>query len=306
MSLVFTLIQQHPVLVAVTTIIVLFVLNKLASMDQPKPSTQKKPKKPKKKKQVVNGTKTVKLSEVRKHNRIDDLWIVVDNKVYDVTEYIDVHPGGEVIARNAGSDATKGFHGIQHPSRVYEVIEEFYVGDLADEDKFKELKWDEVKTHNTESDLWIVVNDKVLNVTEWAQRHPGGSEVLLKKGGQDVTQEFFDGHPKSVHKMIHDYMIGYVYTGDELNDRSLRDQKRRIRRAKYTKEEVAKHNKANDCWIIINHHIYDVTGFVDEHPGGESIMNNAGGDSTLGFNGDQHDETARAMLKQFYVGDLLE
>ncbi len=31
--------------------------------------------------------------------------------------------------------------------------------------------------------------------------------------------------------------------------------------------------------------VYDVTSFVEEHPGGEAIMNNAGADSTEGFFG---------------------
>lgn len=35
----------------------------------------------------------------------------------------------------------------------------------------------------------------------------------------------------------------------------------------YTKEEVEKHNKREDCWIIVDGGVYDVTNYVDEHPG---------------------------------------
>ena len=31
--------------------------------------------------------------------------------------------------------------------------------------------------------------------------------------------------------------------------------------------------------------VYDVTAYVEEHPGGDDILNNAGGDSTEGFFG---------------------
>ncbi len=33
-------------------------------------------------------------SEVAKHKKEGDVWIVLDNQVYDVTEYIQRHPGG--------------------------------------------------------------------------------------------------------------------------------------------------------------------------------------------------------------------
>lgn len=37
----------------------------------------------------------------------------------------------------------------------------------------------------------------------------------------------------------------------------------------FTKEEVGKHNTAEDCWIIVHNKVYDVTKFLSEHPGGK-------------------------------------
>jgi hypothetical protein len=34
--------------------------------------------------------------------------------------------------------------------------------------------------------------------------------------------------------------------------------------------------KQSDCWIVIKGKVYDVTSYVEEHPGGESILKNAG------------------------------
>lgn len=75
--------------------------------------------------------------EVAKHNKPDDAWIIVqdqrtkDWKVYDVTEYVDEHPGGDSILKNVGGDATEGFLGPQHPATVFVMVEEYLIGKLA-------------------------------------------------------------------------------------------------------------------------------------------------------------------------------
>ncbi|ORY98452.1 FAD binding domain-domain-containing protein [Syncephalastrum racemosum] len=53
----------------------------------------------------------------------------------------------------------------------------------------------------------------------------------------------------------------------------------------YSLDEVAKHNKADDCWVVVNGQVLNVTDFLDEHPGGKkAIMIYAGRDATEEFN----------------------
>ncbi|XP_028781102.1 cytochrome B5-like protein [Neltuma alba] len=76
------------------------------------------------------GSKTYRKAEVSLHNKRTDCWIIIKNKVYDVTSYVEEHPGGDAILTHAGDDSTEGFYGPQHATRVFDMIEDFYIGDL--------------------------------------------------------------------------------------------------------------------------------------------------------------------------------
>ncbi|KAG7588138.1 Cytochrome b5-like heme/steroid binding domain [Arabidopsis suecica] len=79
-----------------------------------------------------------------------------------------------------------------------------------------------------------------------------------------------------------------------------------VRPKSYSKSEIAEHNKRNDCWVIIKDRVYDVTSYVEEHPGGDAILDHAGDDSTDGFFGPQHATRVFDMIEDFYIGELLK
>ncbi|KAF1592194.1 UNVERIFIED_CONTAM: Cytochrome b5, partial [Eudyptes robustus] len=73
----------------------------------------------------------------------------------------------------------------------------------------------------------------------------------------------------------------------------------------YRLEEVQKHNSSQSTWIILHHRIYDVTKFLDEHPGGEEVLREqAGGDATENFEDVGHSTDARTLSETFIVGEL--
>uniref|UniRef100_A0A7S4AY52 Cytochrome b5 heme-binding domain-containing protein n=1 Tax=Chrysotila carterae TaxID=13221 RepID=A0A7S4AY52_CHRCT len=76
----------------------------------------------------------------------------------------------------------------------------------------------------------------------------------------------------------------------------------RGRRSKYfSREEVALHNKPNDCWLIAHGRVYDVTSILATHPAGmKSIMRHAGTDSTTDF--DFHSANGRKLWAPLLVG----
>ncbi|VFQ63043.1 unnamed protein product [Cuscuta campestris] len=69
-------------------------------------------------------------SEVALHNKRSDCWIIIKDKVFDVTSYVEEHPGGDAILAHAGDDSTEGFYGPQHATRVFEMIDDFCIGEL--------------------------------------------------------------------------------------------------------------------------------------------------------------------------------
>uniref|UniRef100_A0A1D5NYX6 Cytochrome b5 n=2 Tax=Phasianinae TaxID=9072 RepID=A0A1D5NYX6_CHICK len=73
----------------------------------------------------------------------------------------------------------------------------------------------------------------------------------------------------------------------------------------YRLEEVQKHNNSQSTWIIVHHRIYDITKFLDEHPGGEEVLREqAGGDATENFEDVGHSTDARALSETFIIGEL--
>ncbi|ETS78726.1 hypothetical protein PFICI_08579 [Pestalotiopsis fici W106-1] len=60
------------------------------------------------------------LSDVEQHASKKSCWVIIDNVVYDVTDFLASHPGGSgIILRYAGKDATEAFAQI-HPSDTIE------------------------------------------------------------------------------------------------------------------------------------------------------------------------------------------
>ncbi|KAI9004888.1 cytochrome b5-like heme/steroid binding domain-containing protein [Phycomyces nitens] len=73
----------------------------------------------------------------------------------------------------------------------------------------------------------------------------------------------------------------------------------------FTYEEVSTHNTRDDLYMIINNKVYDITKFVDEHPGGEEVLVDEGAkDATASFNDIGHSPEASEMLEKYYIGDV--
>lgn len=74
----------------------------------------------------------------------------------------------------------------------------------------------------------------------------------------------------------------------------------------YTLAQVAAHATSQSCWSVINGEVYDLTGWIGQHPGGQSaIVRLCGKDGSADFN-DQHGGQRRPAneLAGFLIGSL--
>ena len=79
------------------------------------------------------GGKTFAVShqELAKHNKPEDCWMAVRGKVYNVTRYLDFHPGGrDQLLRGAGIDATKLFDQYHAFVNVDQLLAKCFIGPL--------------------------------------------------------------------------------------------------------------------------------------------------------------------------------
>ena len=68
------------------------------------------------------ATRQISRDEVANNNTEDSLWCIVDHRVYDLTDFLDAHPGGSVVLQQyAGQDATTAFYNLHR----HEVIQKY-------------------------------------------------------------------------------------------------------------------------------------------------------------------------------------
>ena len=72
----------------------------------------------------------------------------------------------------------------------------------------------------------------------------------------------------------------------------------------FTMMEVQKHNSPNDCYMVINNNVYDVSNYGAEHPGGSSAIYDNCGKEVTGLFARIHSNSAWDLLKKYKIGTL--
>jgi 4-hydroxysphinganine ceramide fatty acyl 2-hydroxylase len=78
----------------------------------------------------------------------------------------------------------------------------------------------------------------------------------------------------------------------------------------YTAEDVDRHRTAQSCWVSLAGKVYDVTGFLADHPGGDDLVLEYAGKDVGAIMKDStshdHSDSAYDMLEEFCIGRVGE
>lgn len=84
---------------------------------------------------MATPSKTFSRAQVTKEgNTEDNIWFIIDSKVYDVSDFLDAHPGGEAVLRQvAGTDATEAFYNLHRHEVLTGRYSELAIGTVEGE-----------------------------------------------------------------------------------------------------------------------------------------------------------------------------
>lgn len=109
----------------------------------------------------TTGGASVVLSaaEVARHNTANDCWMIINGKVYNLTSYIKLHPGGvAMIDQSCGRDGTalyqtKGGGGGNHSSYAYNLLANYLVGSLGESKTASQIQQAQQQSASTSQNL---------------------------------------------------------------------------------------------------------------------------------------------------------
>ena len=175
-----------------------------------------------------NSLPTYTIDELKKHNKYSERkWVSYKNGVYDVTDFVEGHPGGEIILAAAGSDIEPFWkhYAVHHTNETYAILEELRIGNLkvdvsnkVDNDPYKSDPIRNPKLHvltskpfNAESPKEVSVDNIITsNELHFKRNHMAVPYVNLNEFELEIVDEI---NKKSYKFKIDDLKRKYkVYT----------------------------------------------------------------------------------------------
>jgi cytochrome b involved in lipid metabolism len=253
------------------------------------------------------------------HNKQTDCYSAINGIVYDLTSFINTHPGGTApIIALCGIDGSVSYntkHGSS--SAAPSALAQSTLAQLPKMGTFNAAVVStagtytlaQVKTHNTQADCWSAVLGNVYNLTAWIPQHPGGASQIVAMCGTEGSIAFWGKHSGSstAQAALAAYKIGTQSDYVPVTLPAAPTVAAITVHGDYTMDEVAKHNTASDCWAVIGGSIYGLSTWIPIHPGGAGVITPmCGQDGTAAYNGKHGGSaSAGAILAKVRIGSLV-
>ncbi len=148
------------------------------------------------------------------------------------------------------------------------------------------ISFDTLRTKVTDEARWTLIDGDVIDITKYLNEHPGGKKVLRHVSGKDGTQVFQEvGHSNFAKKNKDTMKVGRIQEGQVPEDMQVKNSlldglsseeeeeetsEKEVGVVSY--EQMRAHSTQEDCWMEIDGLVYDLTEFMNEHPGGPAIL----------------------------------
>ncbi|BGP69163.1 hypothetical protein NBRC10513v2_002502 [Rhodotorula toruloides] len=81
-------------------------------------------------------SKVITAEEVAKHNTAESAWVIIEGGVYDVTDFLEDHPGGKkVLLKGCGQDSTEKFHSFHSRKVLDKTAKPYLIGKVGEASK---------------------------------------------------------------------------------------------------------------------------------------------------------------------------
>jgi hypothetical protein len=104
----------------------------------------------------ATGELILDMAEISKHSSVNDCWLLINNKIYNVSSYLSVHPGGVgTISSYCGKEASQAFAtkdiGRPHSGYASQLLNNYYLGDLNQKINLQQIQNNVQKTNTVPS-----------------------------------------------------------------------------------------------------------------------------------------------------------
>jgi len=232
---------------------------------------------------------------MQKHNKYPYRLVLNNEATNNIAWHCKHYTGRGVMKNMTGADLAKEI-GVSS-SHLQAQFDKYNAGALIKKDEYKRKYFKGTPFHVSDDNYHVAIVTPVVHYCMGGIQIDENSQIVNKSGkpigGYFAAGEVTGGvHGKNrlggsalLECVVFGRLAGDSAADYALNGGSSGSSSAGSGGKVYTMEEVGKHNTEEDCWVVVNGQVLDVTAFMEDHPGGAmAIFTFAGKDASEEFN----------------------